>query len=181
MGSSKFKAWATSWTISSPARGTFRMFAPFVSCMVQNVAQPTNLYVGKLKMRIRRKVRVSGVKLPRRIVVSKMQSLHIQENRSNAFKEFDGTWGQLRIKVYTVGAEVLGYKQREHRDWLDENDASTTKLLETKNKLHVELLNATDARRTVAEKSFKEAKASLQCKIRQMKNNWWSEILIEMY
>ena len=27
---------------------------------------------------------------------------------------------------------------------------------------------------------FKEAKASLQCKVRQMKNNWWSEISTEM-
>ena len=61
--------------------------------------------------------------------------------------------------MYAVGAEVLGCKQREHRDWFDENDAALTKLLETKNKLDVEFLNATDARRTAAVKSFQGSKS----------------------
>ena len=40
---------------------------------------------GKLRMRIRRKVRAAGVKLHKRIDVSKLQCVEMQEKLSNAF------------------------------------------------------------------------------------------------
>ena len=137
---------------------------------------------GKLKLRIKRKMRATGTKVPKRIDVSKLQSLEMQESLSNTFEnvEFDGTWDQFKTKVYEVGVDVLGLRTRIHRDWFDENDAAITKLLEEKNQLHQKLLNTTGASRVAAEKCFKEAKASLQTKIRQMKNQWWSGVSADM-
>ena len=136
----------------------------------------------KIKMRIRKKIRTTGVKVPKRIDVSKLQNKEVRETLSNTFDNiiFDGTWEHFKTQVYTVGVDVLGLKKSKHRDWFDENDAAITKILEEKNKLHEKLLSAEGPAKNVAEKAFKEAKSRLQHDIRQMKNNWWSEVSAEM-
>ena len=137
---------------------------------------------GKMNMRIRMKVRATGVKVPKRIDVSKLHNLEVCEALSNTFENtvFDGTWEQFKAQVYKVGVDVLGLKKTKHRDWFDDNDAAITKLLEEKNRSHEKLLNADGPERIATEKAFKEAKSRLQCGTRQMKNKWWSEISAEM-
>ena len=81
---------------------------------------------------------------------------------------------------YTVAVDVLVIKKTNHRDWFDENNASITKLVNEKNRLHEKLLNTDGPGRIAAEHAFKEAKSRLQCEIRHMKNRCWSEILAEI-
>ena len=133
-------------------------------------------------MRIRKKIRATGVKIPKRIDVSKLQNEEVRETLRNTFDNivFDGTWEQFKTQVYTVGVDVLGLKNSKHRDWFYENDAAITKPLKEKNMLHEKVLSTEGAARIIAEKAFKEAKSRLQCEIRQMKNKWWSEVSAEM-
>ena len=79
-----------------------------------------------------------------------------------------------------MAVDVLGIKKTNRRDWFDENDASVTKLLNEKNKLHKKLLNTDDPGRIGVEQAFKELKLRLQWKIRHMKNKWWNKISAEI-
>ena len=81
-----------------------------------------------------------------------------------------GSWEQFKTQVYSMAVDVLGIKKTNHRDWSDENDASITKLLNEKNKLHEKLLSTDGPGKIAAEQVFKELKSRLQCEIRHMKN-----------
>ena len=137
---------------------------------------------GKLKMCIKRKVRTTGVKVPKRIDVSKLQNSEVREALRNTFDKIDvgGSWEQFKTQVYTVAVDVLGIKKTNRRDWFDKNNASITKLLNEKNRLHEKLLSTDGPGRIAAEHAFKEAKSRVQCEIRLMKNRWWSEISAEI-
>ena len=137
---------------------------------------------GKLKMCIKRKVRTTGVKVPKCVDVSKLQNSEVREALRNTFDNIDvgGSWEQFKTQVYTEAVDVLGIKKTNHRGWFDENDASITKLLNKKNKLHEKLLSTDGPGRIAAEQTFEELKSRLRCEIRHMKNRWWSEISAEI-
>ena len=120
--------------------------------------------------------------MPKRIDVSKLQNWEVREALRNTFDNIDvgGSWEQFKTQVYTVAVDVLGIKKTNHRDWFDENDASCTKLLNEKNRLHEKLLSTDGPGRIAAEQAFKEAKSRLRCGIRHLKNRWWSEISAEI-
>ena len=95
----------------------------------------------KVETSHQKKVRGNGIKVPKRIDVSKLQIPEMRNNLCNTFEnvEFDGTWDQLKTNLYNIGVDVLGLKKRKHRDWFDENDFEISKLIETKNLLHQKL------------------------------------------
>ena len=133
---------------------------------------------GKMNLCIMRKKRSKGVNLPKRIDVSRLKETEVRDNLQRAYEdvEFDGSWENFKSHVYNIGVEVLGLRKIKHRDWFDENDQEISSLLEAKNTLHVKHLNASGSDRVMLEQSLKEAKSSLQRKIRQIKNQWWSTI-----
>ena len=102
----------------------------------------------------------------------------MRENLKKAIEDvqFDGAWEQFKTKVYNTSVEVLGLRKRKHRDWFDENDPQISKLLEDKNQLHQKYLSASGKYCASLHQSFRSAKSSLQCRIRQMKYQWWSEV-----
>ena len=71
---------------------------------------------------IQKKIRMGGVKVPKRINVSKMHQPDVCKQLYDTFDNlnFGGTWGNLKDKMYTIGVVVLGLSQRKHRDWFDE-------------------------------------------------------------
>ena len=137
---------------------------------------------GKFKLQVRRKTRMEGVKVPKRINVSKLNRPDVCQQLSDTFDHlsFDGTWENFKGQVYSIGVEVLGLNQRKHRDWFDENDAEIGQLLETKYSIHKSLLNPNLTNRSQIEKRFKEHKAILQRKLRELKTRWWSSISAEV-
>ena len=130
------------------------------------------LLLAKLKFRIRKKVRSTGTKVPKRIDVAKLQNSDVRESLSEAFEsaEFDGTWEQFKSATYKIGVDVLGLKKRKHRDWFDENHSEINNLLETRRYLHLKLLNTCGEAKKAAETSLKENKAVLQRELRRLEN-----------
>ena len=137
---------------------------------------------GKLKLRIRRKVRMNGVKVPKRLDVSKLAKQETRTVLSDLMDNvnLDGTWVDFKTQVYRVGVEVLGFVEKHHQDWFDDNDDAIKELLKIKNSLHQTLLSRPPENRSGAEKALKEHKATLQRELRKMKDDWWSNISNEV-
>ena len=68
---------------------------------------------GKFKCRIRKKIRLEGVKVPKRINVAKLKSPDIRRAMTAKLDclDFDGTWENFKDQVYSTGLEELGLKQ----------------------------------------------------------------------
>lgn len=81
-------------------------------------------------------------------------------------------WAKLKNTVYKVASEVLGKPSRRHADWFDESDEEILSLISKKNKLFHETLRNSATQAT--KDRFKTARAELQRKLRQMKDNWWN-------
>ena len=108
-------------------------------CAHESKQEDLNVLLGIHK----RKVRATGVKVLKRIDVSKLQTSEVCEALRNTFDNIDvgGSWEQCKTQLYTVPVDVRGIKKTNHRDWFDEKDASITKFLNEKNKLHEKLLS----------------------------------------
>ena len=72
-----------------------------------------------MKFRIRRKVGQNGVKVPKRIDVTKLKNPDVCKSLSEAYDsvEFDGTLEQFKSTAYKIVVDTLGLKKRRHRDW----------------------------------------------------------------
>ena len=62
---------------------------------------------GKMKLRIMRKKRSEGIKVPKRIDVSSLKDPEARNNLQKAFEdvEFDGSWDKFKFEVYNIGVE----------------------------------------------------------------------------
>ena len=86
---------------------------------------------GKFMFQIQKKIHMEGVKVPKRINASKLHQPDMCKQLYDTFDNlnFDGTWGNLKDKMYAIiGVVVLGLSQRNHRDWFDENDTQINQL-----------------------------------------------------
>ena len=70
---------------------------------------------------------------------------------------------------------------RRHQDWFDDNATDIRSLIRNKNAAHDALLRKPTSR-TVRER-FSSKRATVQCKLRWMENNWWAgkAALIQSY
>ena len=141
-----------------------------------------NLVRAKFKMRIRKKVRLNGVKVPKRLDVTKLKCEAVRESLQEKLNEthFDGTWEQFKTTMYDTGLEVLGTKENKHRDWFDENSVLISNLIEEKNLSYDKLLSSSSSPTQSAKEDFKKVKGKLQRELRQIKNSWWSDLSAEI-
>jgi hypothetical protein len=137
----------------------------------------------KLKISIRRKSRFNGVKVPKRIDVSKLRDPSVRHSLASAFDQVDlsdCTWDKLKDTLYEKGSEVLGMKVPVHRDWFSDNLCEINALIDEKRKAHLNVLNATSANRSAAAAHNTHVKSDVQRRIRQIKNKWWSDLSAEI-
>ena len=125
---------------------------------------------------------MAGVQVPKHIDVGKLKQpeIHRAVKEKLDTLEFDGTWEDFKDQVYSVGADLLGYRQRAHREWFDENDQHINSLLLDKQRLYQNLLNHSQANKASVEKAYKESRANLQRELRRMKNDWWLKLSQEV-
>ena len=137
---------------------------------------------GKFKLRIRKKLRMEGVKVPKRIDVSKLKDSHTLEIVNAALDSLplDGSWDSYKECILATCSELLGFRQRKKKDWFDENDNDINKLLAMKHKLYQNVLMQEQSANSHALKLYNEHKSTLQRELRRMKNAWWSDISMEI-
>ena len=133
----------------------------------------------KLKMSIRRKRRFYGVKVPKRIDVSKLKD----SGARNALREecdridFSGCdWERFKTIVFEKGVETLGLRVIRHQDWFNDNSVEINALLDEKRKSYQKLLSSSVDNRSSYTASFVNVRSKVQRRLRQLKNQWWSDI-----
>ena len=135
----------------------------------------------KLKLRIRKRMRMNGVKAPKRIDVAKLKLPGVTESLRAKLDdmEFDGSWNTFKEQVYNAGVEHLGFRKKAYKDWFDESSPAICELLRTKLDLHVALLNECSSNKSAAERVYKEHKYLLQRELRRLKKTWWLKISMQ--
>ena len=88
------------------------------------------------------------------------------------------TWEIFKDVTQKISEEVLGFPNRKHRDWFDENDPLIKPLLTRLHDLHVEAIaNGMDDDKA---KLYRDCKNEVQTHLRNMKDAWWKAIAKEM-
>ena len=137
----------------------------------------------KLLISIRRKCRSNGVKVPKRIDVSKLKDPTVSDSLRSAYDQVDFTdleWDDLKNVIFEKGVDTLGLKETKHRDWFGENMDEINSLLDEKRKAHLNHLNSSPANRQAAAANLSSVKSKVQRRLRQIKNNWWVELSQEI-
>ena len=131
----------------------------------------------KLHVRVRRKQRMSNVKVPRKLNANRLRDPSVQKEFSDALTCLDGVndWETLRDTLYRIGKDVLGFVEKKHQDWFDENDTEISQLFSEKrfaeSQLLVEGLSVELKRQRAS--IVKSLKSKIQKRLRQMENSWW--------
>ena len=132
-------------------------------------------------------MRKKGSKPSKKLNVEKLRNQNEKDRLATAMNEAlptlpTGTseeqWKALKSAVYTTASEILGKPTRKHADWFDESNEEIMALVNEKNLLFHRTLADRCTRAT--KHKYKEVKAELQKKLRQMKNDWWTKKAAEV-
>ena len=80
-------------------------------------------------------------------------------------------WEQFKSAVKEVCDEVVGHKKKKHQDWFDENDEELQHLVDQKRQAYQQLHNNPNS--TTVQAKYRDLKRTVQCRIREIKNDWW--------
>ena len=87
-------------------------------------------------------------------------------------------WDNFKNITLKITEEVLGFPERKHRDWFDENDALIKPLLTKLHDLHVKYIeDKSDATKADA---YRNCKQQAQKSLRAMQNAWWKARATEL-
>lgn len=80
-------------------------------------------------------------------------------------------WNSFKESVTVASRDALGFRALKHQDWFDDNDAEITDLINKKRQAKKQMDNhpSSQAKRQI----FRDIKASVQTKLRQIQNQWW--------
>ena len=142
------------------------------------------LLISKVNIHITPPRRPQGIKVPKRLNVSRLRSDLVQRELAEQLDnklpppatdsdvDVEAEWARLRDAVYSAASQVVGPTVRKHQDWFDENNGRIKALLEDKHKLHRTLLN--DPSSVSKKNAFSNAKKTVQAELRKMQDAWYS-------
>ena len=81
-------------------------------------------------------------------------------------------WNDFKPAVYNAAVKVIGFQNKRHKDWFDDNDQCATKLLEDMHAKHLSWINDKD--NAEKKKVYTRVRNSAQKQLRQMKEDWWA-------
>ena len=96
---------------------------------------------------------------------------HIKATTLNCTSSLSMEWQALSSALLIASQSTLGNMERRHQDWLDDNATDIRSLIHDKNAAHDDLLRNLSSH-TLHER-FSSMRATVQCKLRWMENNWW--------
>lgn len=103
-------------------------------------------------------------------VLAKIETLSEEQS-------LEQNWAIFRDTVYETSLAVLGTKKNRRNDWFDENDKVIQDMVESKRKAFKYLLSHDKNSRNYAEAKadYTVKKSELQCRVRQIKDEWWRQ------
>ena len=87
-------------------------------------------------------------------------------------------WDSFEKITIRVATDVLGFPERKHRDWFDENDPLIKPLLDNVHNLHLQAIE--DRSNVELANAYRDCKQQVQKSLRNMQNMWWKERAAEM-
>lgn len=97
----------------------------------------------KFKFVVKPKFRGRRTALPKRlnIVASKDGATREQLEQKLEATDCENTWESLKKSIFSVSADILGFRQRSHKDWVDENDDQIQTLFDKKRNIFEHIFN----------------------------------------
>ena len=146
------------------------------------------LIVSKLNLVLRRQRRPQGKAIPKRFDVSKFSSQSkCSEFSDELASKLDGltlnpddveqSWKELSTILYNCASSTVGFPDRKHQDWFNENNVEIRQLIQEKNRLFQ--AHISDPSSQSKESAFKASRSKLQRELRSMKNSWLEERVSE--
>ena len=86
-------------------------------------------------------------------------------------------WTQLKTAILQTSAEVLGLSTKKSKDWFDENNVEIQELLVSKRSAHQAHLAQPFC--PVKKAAFRLVCSSLQRKLREIQNEWWTNLAVK--
>ncbi|XP_060759866.1 uncharacterized protein LOC132870238 [Neoarius graeffei] len=87
-------------------------------------------------------------------------------------------WKTLKTILLETCMDTLGYKTRKHQDWFDNNDTKIEQLIDAKRKAFCSWQN--DINCKAKRQAHSKAKVLVQRRVRELKNQWWTEKALEI-
>jgi exonuclease III len=151
------------------------------------------LVKSKLALRAKSSRLRHRIKPCRKLDVSKLKSsevrskLAIKLQEAYAVTDSTGTsaaatWDTHKCITLKVAEEVLGFPERKHRDWFDENDPLIKPLLNQLHALHIDVVadKRNSIHNTAKENAYNSCKKQAQKSLRTMQNTWWEARATEL-
>ena len=119
-----------------------------------------------------KKLDIAKLKSPETAELYRRSLAHLlAETNEDLPADASSVWHSIHKAVITTATETLGYRQRRHKDWFDENSVEITQMLETKHKLHN--LHLQNPNSPEIMQQLKNTRAEVQRRLRTMENDWW--------
>ena len=143
----------------------------------------------KLSLIIRSSRHRSRLKPAKKLNLDRLQSVEcraaLQAKLSEAYNtnnsihpNAEASWECFKNLTSKVAEEVLGFPERKHRDWFDENDPLIRPLL---NELHGKHIAAIEDRcNNDKAQAYRTCKQQVQKSLRNMKDCWWKAKAVEL-
>ena len=80
-------------------------------------------------------------------------------------------WTLICDSLKEASAETIGFTNRKHQDWFDDNSQQIRDLLQAKNEAHAAKLRSPTS--TTRHNNWKELRSKAQRELRQMGSKWW--------
>ena len=142
----------------------------------------------KLTLRVKTPQRRHRLKPQRKIDVSKLKSADVRstlaEKLQQAYEAAENhqtavaSWDAFKDTTIKIAEEVLGFPERKHHDWFDENDTLIKPLLKQLHVLQVEAIN--DSGNNAKAAAHRSCKQQAQKSLRTMQNAWWQAQAAEL-
>ena len=143
----------------------------------------------KIALKPKNSQRRTRLKPQRRPDLSKLKSALVRETLATKLQEGyaaadlpgptpQDSWDIFKDVTQKITEEVLGFPERKHRDWFDENDPLIQPLLEQLNALHIKAIE--DSNNNVKANHYRACKQLVQKSLRNIKDAWWQARAVEL-
>ena len=124
----------------------------------------------RTKPTIRKKLNVEKLKNPK-LKKKFAEEIEKSVDSCNVSDNVEESWEALRDLLYETSANHLGFVQRKHQDWFEENDEETSTLIQSMHHSHLQYMNNKTSRKL--KRTYLSTKQSVQKRLRYLKDSWW--------